>query len=105
MKVNISVEATAQEMRELMGLPDVQPLHDEIMQNVRESMQRGVVNFDALGVLTPLFPAQMNSLGMMQKFWETVAKTSTGKSTKKDGDTSLSPESSEPAVTESNPKK
>jgi hypothetical protein len=32
MKVNVSVEATAQEMREFLGLPNVQPLHDDILQ-------------------------------------------------------------------------
>ena len=35
MKVNVSVEATAQEMREFLGLPNVQPLHDDMMQALR----------------------------------------------------------------------
>ena len=35
MKVNVSVEATAQEMREFLGLPNVQPLHDDLLQVVR----------------------------------------------------------------------
>ena len=74
MKVNVSVEATAQEMREFLGLPNVQPLHDEILKAVRSNMQRGVVNFDALGMLKPLLPTQMYSMEMMQKFWEAVAK-------------------------------
>ena len=43
MKVNVSVEATAQEMREFLGLPNIQPLHDDILQTVRDNMQRGVI--------------------------------------------------------------
>ena len=78
MKVNVSVEATAQEMREFLGLPNVQPLHDEILQTVRDSVQRGVVNFDSLGLLKPLLPTQFSSRDMVQKFWEAVAKASGG---------------------------
>lgn len=76
MKVNVSVEATAQEMREFLGLPNIQPLHDDILQTVRDNMQRGVINFDSLGLLKPLLPTQFHSMEMVQKFWETVAKAS-----------------------------
>lgn len=76
MKVNVSVEATAQEMREFLGLPNVQPLHDDVMQALRDNIQRGVINFDALGLIKPLLPAQFHSMEMVQKFWEAVAKAS-----------------------------
>jgi len=76
MKVNVSVEATAQEMREFLGLPNVQPLHDDIMQAMRKNVERGVVNLEALGMLKPLWPAQWHSMEMVQKFWEAVAKAS-----------------------------
>ncbi|MDG4553861.1 MAG: hypothetical protein P9E24_06395 [Candidatus Competibacter sp.] len=78
MKVNVSVEATAQEMREFLGLPNVQPLHDDMMQALRDNVQRGVINFDSLGLLKPLLPAQFHSMEMVQKFWEAIAKASTG---------------------------
>jgi hypothetical protein len=81
MKVNVSVEATAQEMREFLGLPNVQPLHDDILQAVRDNVQRGVINFDALGLLKPLLPTQFHSMEMMQKFWEAVAKATGGNMT------------------------
>lgn len=74
MKVNVSVEATAQEMREFLGLPNVQPLHDDILQALRDNMQRGVINFDALNLLKPLLPTPFHSMEMVQKFWEAVAK-------------------------------
>jgi hypothetical protein len=76
MKVNVSVEATAQEMREFLGLPNMQPLHEDILKTMRESVQRGVINLDALGMLKPLWPAQWHSMEMVQKFWEAVAKAS-----------------------------
>ena len=76
MKVNVTVEATAQEMRDFLGLPNVQPLHDDIMQAMRKNVERGVVNLEALGMLKPLWPAQWHSMEMVQKFWEAVAKAS-----------------------------
>lgn len=76
MKVNVSVEATAQEMREFLGLPNVQPLHDEMMKVLRDNVQRGVINFESLGLLKPLLPAQFHSMEIVQKFWEAVAKAS-----------------------------
>ncbi len=82
MKVNVSVEATAQEMREFLGLPNIQPLHDDILQTVRDNMQRGVINFDALGLMKPLLPTHFNSMEMVQKFWETVAKAGRGNQVK-----------------------
>lgn len=74
MKVNVSVEATAQEMREFLGLPNVQPLHDDVLQALRDNVQRGVINFDALNMFKPLLPTQFHSMEMVQKFWEAVAK-------------------------------
>ena len=85
MKVNVSVEATAQEMREFLGLPNVQPLHDEILQAMRKNVERGVVNLESLGLLRPLWPAQFHSMEMVQKFWEAVAKAS-GKPAKEAAD-------------------
>ncbi len=82
MKVNVSVEATAQEMREFLGLPNVQPLQEEMLQSLRDNIKRGAVNFDALGLLKPMFPTQFHSMEMVQKFWEAVAKASA--STNKD---------------------
>jgi hypothetical protein len=75
MKVNVSVEATAQEMREFLGLPNVQPLHDDVMKALRDNVQRGVTNFDVLSLMKPLLP-QFTSMEMVQKFWEAVAKAS-----------------------------
>ena len=94
MKVNVSVEATAQEMREFLGLPNVQPLHDEILQAMRKNVERGVVNLEALGMLKPLWPAQFHSMEMVQKFWEAVAKASGGSSSTatKDGNTDSAPD-------------
>ena len=107
MKVNVSVEATAQEMRDFLGLPNVQPLHDDIMQAMRKNVERGVVNLESLGMLKPLWPTQFHSMEMVQKFWEAVAKASGG-STKDATDKkpeSPSPESRDGGATRNNVEK
>ncbi|MBK8510124.1 MAG: hypothetical protein V9G63_07510 [Candidatus Competibacter sp.] len=77
MKVNVSVEATAQEMREFLGLPNIQPLHDDMMQSIRDNVKRGSINFESFNqFFKPLLPVQLHSMEMVQKFWEAVAKAS-----------------------------
>ncbi|MCB1718421.1 MAG: hypothetical protein KDK05_25080 [Candidatus Competibacteraceae bacterium] len=71
MKVNISIDATAEEMREFLGLPNIRPLQEEMLQAIRQNMQQGATGFDPLSLMKPLFPAQMQSMEMLQKaFWE-----------------------------------
>lgn len=77
MKVNVSVEATAQEMREFLGLPNIQPLHDDVLQTLRESVQRGAITFDSFNqFFKPLLPSQFHSMDLVHKFWDAVAKAS-----------------------------
>ncbi len=75
MKITANIEATAQEMREFLGLPNVQPLHDEMMKTIRDNMHKGVAGFDPVNLMKPLFPTQMQSLEMLQKaFWDGLSK-------------------------------
>jgi hypothetical protein len=74
-KISVDIETNAQEMREFMGLPDVRPLQEEMMQTIRDNMQKGAAGFDPLSLMRPLFPAQMQSMEMMQKaFWDSFSK-------------------------------
>ena len=75
MKISVDIEATALEMREFLGLPNVQPLQEEMMKTMRDNMRKGVAGFDPASLMKPLFPAQMQSLEMLQKaFWDNLAK-------------------------------
>jgi hypothetical protein len=77
MKVDISIEATAQEMREFLGLPNIRPLQEEILQVISDNMRKGVTGFDALSLMKPMLPAQFHSMEMLQKaFWDAFSKAS-----------------------------
>jgi hypothetical protein len=83
-KISVDIETNAQEMREFMGLPDVRPLQEEMMQTIKDSMQKGAAGFDPLSLMKPLFPAQMQSMEMLQKaFWDSFNKTATEENNKK----------------------
>ena len=71
MKISIDIDLTAHEAREFLGLPDIRPLQEEMLQAIRDNMQQGTAGFDPLSLMKPLFPAQMQSMEMLQKaFWE-----------------------------------
>ena len=87
MKVNVSVEATAQEMREFLGLPNIQPLHEDVLQNLRDNVKRGSLNLESFNqFFKPLLPVQFHSMEMVQKFWEAVAKAGGKESPDKQAD-------------------
>jgi uncharacterized protein DUF6489 len=74
MKITIDIEATAQEMREFFGLPNVLSLQEDIIQGIRDNMKKGVISFDALSLMKPLLPAHMQAMEMMQKaFWDALS--------------------------------
>lgn len=84
MKINISIDATAEEMREFLGLPNIRPLQEDMLQAIRQNMQQGAAGFDPLSLMKPLFPAQMQSMEMLQKaFWDAFNKPDTEKKTSK----------------------
>jgi hypothetical protein len=75
MKVTVNIEATAQEMRDFLGLPNVKPLQEEVIKIMRQNVEKSASGFDALKLMQPLFPAQMQSVEMLQKaFWDAFAK-------------------------------
>ena len=83
MKINISIDATAEEMREFLGLPNIRPLQEDMLEAIRKNMQQGVSGFDPLSLMKPLFPAQMQSMEMLQKaFWDAFNKPAENKTAK-----------------------
>lgn len=74
MKVTIELDATPKEYREFLGLPDVQPLQEEILKEISGRMQQGMAGFDPVSLLRPLLPENLKSLEMWQKaFWNALA--------------------------------
>jgi hypothetical protein len=88
MKITIAIDATPAEVRESFGLPDLKPLQEDIVQTLRDNMQKGMQGLDPMTLMASVWPPQMQTLQTMQKvFWDNLTKTMTGQT----------PEEQEPA--------
>ena len=70
MKINITMETTPAELRELLGLPEVQSLQAEMIEKIRERMQAGAEGFDPVGMMRPFIAPDLQGMESMQRaFW------------------------------------
>lgn len=75
MKISIDIDCSPQEARAFFGLPDVEPLQQEMLELIREKMLAGAAGFDPATVMRPFLPEHLQSLEAMQKsFWEAWTK-------------------------------
>ena len=70
MKVTFNIDCTPEEARRFMGLPDVTPLQDKMMEELEKKMQENVRSLDPETFIKTWMPMTMESWGEMQKmFW------------------------------------
>jgi hypothetical protein len=75
MKVKVEVDATPQELRSFLGLPDVEPLQQEVMDQVRQNMLKAIEQYDPATLMKTYLPPNIPALEAMQKsFWDTFAR-------------------------------
>lgn len=66
MKFNIEVDCTPEEARRLVGLPDLQPLHDIYLARVKELMAKGITPDMVETMVKSWVPMGESGLGMLQ---------------------------------------
>lgn len=77
MKATIEIDATPQEMRLLLGLPDVEPLQKEMMEKLRLKMLESLDKNDPVSIMKMILPMpeQLKSMESLQTaFWQTLMK-------------------------------
>ena len=67
MKVTIDVDMTPEEMRKLLGLPDVDAFQRQLMDDIRERMMEGADGYDPLKLFQPYMSGTLASWDMFQK--------------------------------------
>ena len=67
MNIRINVEMTPEEMRRLVGLPDVQTFNKELMDQMRERMLAGVEGYDPLTLFQPYVSSTMAGMDVFRK--------------------------------------
>ena len=73
MKIKVDIDATPQELRSFFGLPNIEPLQDEMLELIRRNMSAGVEGFDPMSVMKPFLPDHMQNLTSLQKtLWQNM---------------------------------
>lgn len=76
MKFTINVEATPEEARQFVGLPDVKPMQDRFMKEVEDRMAETIRDLDPETFTTTWMPMMIQSWSEMQKtFWGQMGMT------------------------------
>lgn len=70
MKVNFDIECTPEEARTFLGLPDVVPMQEAMMEELQARMQENLRAMEPEAMMKTWLPMGMENLGEMQKmFW------------------------------------
>jgi hypothetical protein len=79
MNVKIDVDMSPEELRRLLGLPDVEPIQRELLEKLRKSVVEGMDGYDPVKLLQPYLTGTLASWDFLQKMISAAGKG--GKST------------------------
>jgi len=79
MHVKVDVDITPEEVRRLMGLPDVHVFQQEIMDRIKQQMLAGAEGYDPLTLFRPFLEQTASSMESFQKLFGGLM-SSTGRS-------------------------
>jgi hypothetical protein len=79
MKVSLEFDISAKEVRQIIGLPDVDQLQREVIDAIRERMVSGVEGFDPLSLMRSFFAVAQGFPGVdsLQKLLRAAAARAT----------------------------
>jgi hypothetical protein len=73
MKISIDVDCTADEARQFLGLPDVKPLQEAMMAEVRERLLANMRSMDPDVLMRQWMPGGVNGMDQLQRaFWNVM---------------------------------
>lgn len=70
MKIHVDVDVTPEEMRRLVGLPDVESFNRELLDQIREKMLAGVEGYEPLSLFQPYFSSTKVGMDVFRKMME-----------------------------------
>lgn len=87
MKVKINVECTPDEARAFLGLPDVTPLQDDMLNKMREQMDAAAEAMNPEQMMKTIFPAGLPAgteglADLQNMFWSAFSGDAMGQSGK-----------------------
>ncbi|MDH5722914.1 MAG: DUF6489 family protein [Alphaproteobacteria bacterium] len=85
MKFKFDIECTPEEARAFLGLPDVAPMQERIMEELESKMQDNIRNLSPEEMVKTWMPATMQGFSDMQKiFWSQMGVNMPDKNKKDD---------------------
>ncbi|WMP15818.1 DUF6489 family protein [Thiothrix lacustris] len=75
MNITVNVEMTPEDLRRIMGLPDVQEFNREVMAQMLKKMQEGVEGYDPMAFFKP---GVMGNADMFKQWADMFGKFSSG---------------------------
>lgn len=69
MHVKVDIDMTPEEVRRLMGLPDVHGFQQEIMDRIKQQMLAGAEGYDPLTLFRPFLEQTASSMDSFQKLF------------------------------------
>jgi hypothetical protein len=69
MKITMNVDCTPEEARAFLGLPDVKPMQEQLMQEVQERMAANIRAMEPEAMLRTWLPATLKGFEQMQEIF------------------------------------
>ncbi len=69
MKITMNVECTPEEARAFLGLPDVTPMQEQLMQEVQERMAANIRAMEPEAMLKTWLPATLKGFEQLQEIF------------------------------------
>jgi hypothetical protein len=69
MKITMNVECTPEEARAFLGLPDVKPMQEQLMQEVQERMAANIRAMEPEAMLQTWLPATLKGFEQLQEIF------------------------------------
>lgn len=75
MKITVNIDCTPEEARTFMGLPDVKPMQEMMMEEVKERMKANLSGMDPDTLFKTWMPTGIQNVDQFQKmFWSQFGK-------------------------------
>ena len=69
MKISLDIDCTPDELRGFFGLPDVKPMHEELLKDVEQRMRANLKALDAETMLKTWLPAGLQGFEQLQEMF------------------------------------
>jgi len=70
MKVSIDIDCTPEEARAFLGLPEVAPMQEAVMEKLQQQILKNLASMDPEALMKTMLPAGLEGWEQMQKmFW------------------------------------